>query len=91
LVTASKQKKGGNTLPSDDYSSGKSINFLTIISNLKQFLDQRQFFIRYLRCLLREFDKAIPGQLEQNPYYQRWPYYAALIKHSFEVFFVFFC
>nr|CAD2187454.1 unnamed protein product [Meloidogyne enterolobii] len=67
LVTASKQKKGGNTLPSDDYSS-----------------DQRQFFIRYLRCLLREFDKAIPGQLEQNPYYQRWPYYAALIKHSFE-------
>jgi len=42
-----------------------------------------------LRCLLREFDKAIPGQLEQNPYYQRWPYYAALIKHSFEVFFVY--
>jgi hypothetical protein len=60
----------------------------------------RQFFIRYLRCLLKEYvnltnfninillklkDKAIPGQLEQNPYYQRWPYIAALIKHSFEV------
>jgi hypothetical protein len=47
--------------------------------------DQRQFFIRYLRCLLKEFDKAIPGQLEQNAHYQKWPYYAALIKHAFEV------
>ncbi|KAL3119039.1 hypothetical protein niasHT_003822 [Heterodera trifolii] len=46
--------------------------------------DQRLFFVRYLRCVLKEFDKAIPGQLEQNIYYQRWPYIATLIKHSFE-------
>uniref|UniRef100_A0A914IAX6 Mediator complex subunit Med12 LCEWAV-domain domain-containing protein n=1 Tax=Globodera rostochiensis TaxID=31243 RepID=A0A914IAX6_GLORO len=46
--------------------------------------DQRQFFVRYLRCVLKEFDKAIPGQLEQNIYYQKWPYTVTLIKHSFE-------